>query len=137
MNFHLSSDNCLHHMLCKSLHCDSFQPQSLGGCMLRNWQVLLGPTAQHWTAYVWMRQHLRETRSAPKAVLAHAAPARGHRPCIKAGATKRVLLTREYSLHCCIRRQMHKGCRGVLRPARRNCRQTVRCKVRRYSWSVS
>ena len=37
----------------------------------------LGPAAQHWTAYVWMRQHLREIRSAPKAVLAHAAPARG------------------------------------------------------------
>ena len=54
---------------------------------------------------------------------------KGHRPCIRAGATKRVLLTREYSLHCCIRGQMHKGCRGVLRPARRNCRQTVRCKV--------
>ena len=36
-----------------------------------------GPAAQHWTAYVWMRQHLREIRSAPKAVLAHAAPARG------------------------------------------------------------
>ena len=52
----------------------------------------LGPAAQHWTAYVWMRQHLREIRSAPKAVLAHAAPARGHRPCIKAGATKRALL---------------------------------------------
>ena len=62
---------------------------------------------------------------------------KGHRPCIKAGATKRVLLTREYSLHCCIRGQMHKGCRGVLRPARRNCRQTVRCEVRRYGWSVS
>ena len=62
---------------------------------------------------------------------------KGHRPCIKAGATKRALLTREYSLHCCIRGQMHKGCRGALRPARRNCRQTVRCEVRRYSWSVS
>ena len=37
----------------------------------------LGPAAQHWTAYVWMRQHLRGIRSAPKAVLAHAAPARG------------------------------------------------------------
>ena len=49
--------------------------------------------AQHWTAYAWMRQHLRGIRSAPKAVLAHAAPARGHCPCIKAGATKRVLLT--------------------------------------------
>ena len=35
-----------------------------------------GPAAQHWTAYVWMRQHLRGIRSAPKAVLAHAAPAR-------------------------------------------------------------
>ena len=97
----------------------------------------LGPAAQHWTAYVWMRQQLRGIRSAPKAVLAHAAPARGHRPCVKAGATKRALLTPEYSLHCCIRRQMHKGCRGVLRPARRNCSQTVRCEVRRYSWSVS
>ena len=37
----------------------------------------LDTAAQQWTAYVWMRQHLREIRSAPKTVLAHAAPARG------------------------------------------------------------
>ena len=49
----------------------------------------LEQTMPPWTAYVWMRQHLREIRSAPKAVLAHAALARGHRSCLRAGATKR------------------------------------------------
>ena len=96
-----------------------------------------GPAAQHWTAYVWMRQHLRGIRSAPKAVLAHAAPARGivhvSRRVLPSGWSE----SWKYSLHCCIRGQMHKGRRGALRPARRNCSQTVRCEVRRYNWSVS